>query len=332
MPTVSVIVPIRNESRFIETTLRSLWNQNFPADEFEILVADGGSTDDTVAVVRRLQSEFHNLKLFYNPAKISSAARNLALRHMRGRYAVIVDGHCHIPDRNYLRNIVDAFESTDADSLGRPQPLDAPDPTAFQRAVAVARASRLGHNPESDIFSDEPKFVPPQSTAIAYRRDVFYRIGLFDECFDACEDVEFNHRVHAAGLTCYFDPKLKIVYHPRGNWRSLFIQLGRYGSGRARLAAKQFRTLTVPGVVPPLWILWLILGPLLAMIRVEFLILYFGSLALYAGVLVGGGLWLGRGLPGRSRRRIPLVFLGIHFGYAWGFWREVGRRMKLAKS
>ncbi len=329
MPAVSIIVPVRNEAKFIGATLRSLLEQDFPLGEFEVLVADGGSTDETAGIVRGMQVEFPNVRLFFNPKRISSAARNIAIRHMAGHFAVIVDGHCHIPDRQYLRNIVDAFESTGADTLGRPQPLDAPNPTAFQRAVAVARASRLGHNPESDIFSDEAKFVPPQSTAIAYRREVFHRVGLFDERFDACEDVEFNHRVHAAGLTCYFCPKLKIVYHPRGSWKGLFVQLGRYGSGRARLAAKQFESLTLPALVPPLWVLWLVLAPILCVVVPEIGWLYLGLLALYATVIGAGSLWLGRNLPLGVRWRVPLVFVGIHFGFAWGFWREVGRRAKL---
>ena len=328
MPTVSIIVPIRNEAEFIGATLRSLLDQDFPTADFEVLVADGGSTDGTVTIVRGLQTEYPNLRLFFNPRRISSAARNLAIRHMAGQYAVIVDGHCQIPDRDYLRNVVEAFETTGADTLGRPQPLDAPNPTAFQRAVAVARASRLGHNPESDIFSAEAKFVPPQSTAIAYRRGVFHRVGLFDERFDACEDVEFNHRVHAAGLTCYFSPKLKVVYHPRGSWKGLFVQLGRYGSGRALLAAKQFESLTLPALVPPLWVLWLLLAPILCVVLPEFGWVYCGSIALYAAVIGIGSWWLGRKLPWTVRWQVPLVFVGIHFGFAWGFGREVGKRIR----
>ena len=330
MPTVvSVIVPIRNEARFIEATLRSLLDQDFPRGEFEVLVADGGSTDATAGIVRGLQGEYGNLRLFFNPQRISSAARNLAIRHMTGRFAVVVDGHCHIPDRQYLKNVVEAFEASGADTLGRPQPLDSPNPTPFQRAVAVARSSRLGHNPESDIFGDEAKFVPPQSTAIAYRREVFHRIGLFDQRFDACEDVEFNHRVHAAGLTCYFSPKLKVVYHPRGTWKGLFVQLGRYGCGRARLAAKRSESLTLPALVPPFGVLWLLLAPAACVFVPELGLLYIALLLLYATMLGAGSVWLGRALPWGVRMRVPLAFVGIHFGFAWGFWREVIARCRM---
>ncbi len=325
---VSVVVPVRNEAKAIEPALRTLLTQDFPADRFEVIVADGGSEDATVPIVRRLQGEFPNLKLVFNAGRLSSAGRNTALRHATKDVAVIVDGHCTVPDRQYLRNVAAAFAASGADSLGRPQPLDAPDPTPFQVAVSAARASRLGHNPDSDIFSDEAKFVPPQNTAVAYRRSVFARIGLFDEAFDACEDVEFNQRVEAAGMSCYFTPAVKVVYHPRASFRALFVQLGRYGLGRARLAFKAPRSLTLPALVPPAWALWVVLGGLLSL-AVPYLGWVWGaSLALYAAVLLGAGAVLGRGKPAGVAARIPAVIVGIHFGFAWGFLKEVGRRLR----
>ena len=328
MPTVTIIVPVRNEARSVEQTLRTLCTQNFPADDYEVIVADGLSTDATVPAVRRLQAEFPHLSLVYNPGRFSSAGRNTAARHARGEYVVIVDGHCQVPDRDYVRTLVAAFEASGADSLGRPQPLDAPRPTRFQQAVSVARASRLGHNPESDIFSDEAKFVAPQSTAVAYRRAVFSRVGLFDQAFDACEDVEFNQRVADAGLSCYFEPKLKVVYHPRSSWRALFTQLARYGCGRARLAAKTPRSLTLPALVPPAWGIWLAFGLAVALpgllgdtARALFLL----SVLLYAAVICAGSAYLASGAPLAVGVRLPAVFVAIHLGFAWGFAREAVR-------
>jgi GT2 family glycosyltransferase len=322
------VVPIRNEARCIESTLRSLLTQDFPQDQFEVIVADGLSTDGTIPIVRRLQQEFPNLKLVYNPRRFSSAARNTAVRHMRGEYVVIIDGHCHIPDQYYLKNLVKAFEESRADCLGRPQPLQTMNPTPFQSAVSVARQSRLGHNPDSDIFSNESKFVPPQNTAVAYRRQVFSRIGLFDPKFDACEDVEFNQRVYEAGMTCYFTPALKIMYHPRGSLRALFTQLGRYGCGRARLAAKNFRSLTLPAVVPPLALVWLAVAPLLGFLVPGVHALLAVSVLAYCLVVFLATCWLGRHQPWSVIQRIPAVFAAIHFGFAWGFLQELFRKLE----
>src|SRR5207244_2168104 len=97
--------------------------------------------------------------------------------------------------------------------------------TLLQRAIATARASRLGHHPASYIYSNVEQFVPPQSVAIAYRREVFERVGWFDETFDACEDVEFNHRVAKAGLRCWLTPRVQVRYQPRGSLGELFVQM-----------------------------------------------------------------------------------------------------------
>ena len=323
---VTVVVPVRNEAVAIEPTLRALLTQDYPADRYEVIVADGGSDDATVPAVRRLQAEFPNLRLVFNPAGFSSAGRNTAVRHMRGDFAVVVDGHCVVPTRRYLRELVDAFVASRADCLGRPQPLDAPAATPFQRAVSAARASRLGHNPGSDIFSDTPKFVDPSSTAVAYQRRVFARVGLFDQRFDACEDVEFNHRVKASGLTCYFAPALKVGYHPRKSFAALFKQLGRYGCGRARLAGKYPGSLTLPALVPPLWAAWVVVGLFAAVVVPGVGWVYAGLLGLYLSAVTTAALLVTRGQPPRVVVRAPLVFVGIHFGFAWGFWRETARR------
>src|SRR5207302_8409198 len=134
--------------------------------------------------------------------------------------------------------------------VGRPQPLDVSRATPLQRAVATARASRLGHHPDSHIYSDREGFVPPQSVAVAYRREVFERVGLFDEAFDACEDVELNHRVARAGLRCFFTPRIQVRYQPRGTLAGLFRQMVRYGRGRVRLLRKHPDTFSLKSLAP----------------------------------------------------------------------------------
>ncbi len=331
MLAITVIVPVRNEAAAIESTLTALLAQNYPL--FEVIVADGGSDDATVPIVRRLQESHENLKLVYNARRWSSAARNLGVRQMRGDVAVIVDGHCRVPTRTYLTDLARAFAESGADCLGRPQPQGTAEPTSFQQAVSVARSSRLGHNPDSDIYSSETKFVLPQSTAIAYRREVFERIGLFDEHFDACEDVEFNTRVHGAGFRCFFTPKIAIIYHPRQTLKGLTGQLRRYGTGRARLARKHPNSLTMPALVPPLWIAWLALGAVGSLLSPVIAWLYFATLVLYAAVVFGGSAWLARRQPWRVGLRIPSVLLGIHFGFGWGFLREsLQRQMEWSRT
>ena len=167
-PFITVIVPVRNEERFIVGTLGQLMGQDYPVDRFEVLVIDGRSTDATRALVGGLLADHPNLRLLDNPARLSSAARNVGIRNAQGKLVIVVDGHCQLPSPSYLSNVADAFARSGADCLGRPQPLDVTGATNLQRAIAAARSSRLGHNPASFIYSSDESFVPPQSVAVAY--------------------------------------------------------------------------------------------------------------------------------------------------------------------
>jgi polysaccharide deacetylase family protein (PEP-CTERM system associated) len=330
-PFISVIVPIRNEAPFIRRTLDQLLGQNYDPDRFEVIVVDGASTDDTPDVVRSLEAEHPNLRLLANARRWSSAARNLGVRSARGDIVVVVDGHCEVDNANYLSELADAFERSGADCVGRPQPLDVPGASALQRAIAAARASRLGHNPASYIYSAAEQFVPSKSVAIAYRRSVFESVGYFDEGFDACEDVEFNHRIDRAGLRCFFTPRVRVRYYPRASLRGLFHQLRRYGQGRVRLLAKHPDTFTVPCFLPALFVLGVVGGALLSFLTPWLALLYAGIMGLYLlAVLAASASLATQARDVRLLPWLPLVFPTIHCGAGAGILQEalcqLGRR------
>jgi polysaccharide deacetylase family protein (PEP-CTERM system associated) len=235
-----------------------------------------------------------------------------------------VDAHCDLENGSYLRDLAEAFDHSGADCVGRPQPLDVAAATPLQRAVAAARASRLGHNPSSYIYADTAQFVRPQSVAVAYRREVFAVAGLFDETFDACEDVEFNHRVERAGLRCFFTPKVRVRYYPRSTLAGLFQQLQRYGRGRVRLLRKHPDTFSVACFVPALFLLGLIAGGLLSICNTWLAMVYAGVLSLYAATVGLTSVTIAlRARDVRSLPWLPLVFATIHVGAGTGIWREL---------
>jgi succinoglycan biosynthesis protein ExoA len=324
-----VIVPVHNEARFIRNTLEQLLHQDYDPDAFEILVADGCSTDSTRAVVQGYAGRRPNVYLLDNPRRWSSAGRNLGILAARGDLLVVVDGHCEVDRVNYLNELADAFRRSDADCIGRPQPLDVSGATAMQRAVAAARTCWLGHHPDSYIYASEERFVPPQSVAVAYRRSVFARVGLFDEAFDACEDVEFNHRVARADLRCFFTPRVAARYVPRSNLRGLFRQMVRYGRGRVRLARKHPDTFSARSFAPAAFLLGLVGGLPLAWLLPWLAALYGGALALYAAVVLLVSLTIAAraGKPALLPL-LPLVFATIHVGAGAGILSEwlAGRR------
>ena len=330
-PFITVVMPVRNEARFIADTLEQLRSQDYPKDCFEILVADGMSDDGTRVIVSRIVEEDGRVRLLDNPKKRSSAGRNVGFKAGQGDYLVVVDGHCHIPNDHFLRNIAECFEKSGADCLGRPQPLDPPGLTPFQQSVALARASRLGHGGDSLIYGDFEGFARPVSNGAAYRREVFDKVGYVDEAFDACEDVEFNYRVEQAGLKTYTSPKLTVRYYPRENLSALVGQMRRYGRGRTRLYRKHSALMSPSALVPACFA-----GGVAAFIALLGLDMAFGLSAFLTFVFFALGLALlvYAALVGvftvRICRengwshvwRVPLVFLAVHGGLGLGMWEE----------
>jgi succinoglycan biosynthesis protein ExoA len=332
VPFVSVIVPIRNEASHIHRTLIQLLTQDYDCNRFEVIVADGQSTDGTWNIVAALQKEYSNLQLVANPNRWSSAGRNAALRIAIGDLVVVIDGHCELDDPSYLTHLAQAFERSGADCVGRPQPLDISSATHLQRAIALARLSRLGHHPQSWIYSDVECYVPPESVAVAYRREVFHRVGLFDENFDACEDVEFNHRIARAGMKCFFTPRVQVRYVPRDRLSGLFQQMVRYGRGRCRLLRKHSDTFSFSCLLPAIFLCGAAIGPIFAWISPWLLPSYLGGLGTYMLTVLVASVVLAFHAArnphllrdfGSLLVRLPLVFATIHLGAGAGFLQEL---------
>lgn len=315
---LSVVMPVLNEARDIGPLLEALLTQEPPPGGYEVLVADGGSTDATREIVGELAARHANVQLLDNPGRRSSAGRNVGARAARGDYILFIDGHCHLPRPDYLKRVVEIFQASGADCLCRPQPLDTLAGGTWARAIAAARHSWLGHNVGSDIYGGEPRFTDPRSAGAAYTRECFKQLGGYDERFDACEDVEFNVRVDQAAMRSFLHPDLAIPYRPRSTPGGLFRQMFRYGRGRARLMAKH-----------PAEVSWVLTGLTLAAVLPLAVLIGVGWASALWLLGVGACVWLcvaaaeslRLGKDPAAAVRTMVAFGAIHLGLASGFWR-----------
>jgi succinoglycan biosynthesis protein ExoA len=327
-PFLSIVLPIRNEEAHITAVLKQIEEQEYPPNRFEVLVAVGTSTDRTAEVVEHFKAHSTmSISRFDNPAKLSSAGRNIGARHAQGEYVIFIDGHCNIPSKTLLRDTAATFKKTGADCLCRPQPLKMYGNNLFQKVVAHARATPLGHGRDSTIYDmghEGP--VNPSSAGAIYRRTVFERIGDYDENFDACEDVEFNYRVFKAGLSSYINPRLAIEYQPRASLSALWRQMMRYGSGRFRLIEKHRDAFSFGQIVPAAVLLWLVFGGIASVFSRPFSLAFGLSLGFYAAVVLYYSFGLGIRHGFRHLVLGPFVYLTIHLGLGAGFVAEAFRR------
>jgi succinoglycan biosynthesis protein ExoA len=318
-PTFSIIVPMRNEERYVAETIESLVRQDYPPERVEILVVDGRSSDGSRDIVARLARTHPALRLLGNPRLVAAAARNIGIGAARGRFIGIVDCHSFVnPD--FLGNAERLFEDTGADCLGRPVELVIPTDSYLQRVIGVARTSWLGHHLVSPRYGRAQGRVSPLSVGILYRREVFDRIGLFNEKFAACEDVEFNSRLERAGLTAWTDASLRCWYHPRGSLWALFNQIRRYAYWRHRLARSQRRAFHISQVVPAAAGIVGLGALAAAAARWVPAAVPLSLMGAYAALVA---LACARASRRRGLRYLPLLpaaFFTIHLGAAVGLW------------
>jgi len=325
-PYITVVLPVRNEERFLRETLEALAGQDYPTDRYELIVVDGRSTDRTCDVaedfIRRHPQV--GIRLLDNPGQLSSRGRNIGVRAARGRLIAVIDGHVHLPNDQLFAVMERLKEEHGALCLARPAPLLVPGiENGMPLWIALARKSWLAHSRQSYIYGDYEGFVDPVSSGFAYDRDVFDRVGYFDETFDAAEDVEFHHRLKRAGIQAYTSSALTIYSYPRPTLIGLFRQMTRYGVGRARLIRKHPEAFTKETLIPAAVFLFFAALPVAACcamwsatlgLAYTALFLLYWLLALSAGIAAARQHH--RVLPGML---VALAICVTHLGLGWGF-------------
>ncbi len=252
-PTISVIMPIRNEGRSIRAAVESVTAQDYPADRIEILVVDGCSTDDTRQQVAAVGDP--RIRILDNPAGIVPTALNLGLAHASGSVIVRVDGHCTLP-AGYLQSCVALLQETGADCVGGV--IVTRGQTWVARTIAAAQTSPFGvGNAAFRTGRSDPGPVDTLAFG-AYRRAVFDRLGGFDEELVRNQDDEFNLRLRRAGGTIWMDPTLRSTYSSRATLGGLWRQYFGYGLYKVRVAQKHRRLPSARSVVPAVFVLLLV--------------------------------------------------------------------------
>ena len=316
-PFVSVLVPVRNEGAHIRATAAAILGQDYPADRFEVLFADGRSTDSTRSVLEGVAASEPRLVVVDNPRGIVSTGLNAALRIARGDYVVRVDGHTEIaPD--YVRACVDTLERTGADNAGGR--MTAVGVGAFGRAVAAATSSPFGVGGARFHYSDREEWVDTVYLG-AWPRAVFARIGLFDEELVRNQDDEFNYRLRAAGGRIFLTPAVKSRYTVRGTPRSLFSQYFQYGFWKVRVLQKHAAQMRPRQFVPPSFVLALVATSVLALglpaipaARLPVLVL----LAAYI-LAIAAAVAVETRRQGANPALLAFVFPILHVAYGAGF-------------
>ena len=254
LPTVSIVMPIRNESRYIGATLQSVLDQDYPADRMEVIIADGMSDDGTREIVAGFAERHPNVKLIDNPKGIVSPGLNRAIREAGGEYIVRVDGHAGLP-AYYVRRIVETFLSEGDKGVqcvtGSFESVGA---SYAARAIAGAVSSRFALGGSTyRVGTDEPRFVDAAAYG-AWPKSLFARIGLFNEHMVRHQDYELSYRLIKAGGRILLLPDLSNVYYVRSSIGRLWRQYFEYGVWKGRFLRSHPDAARVRHLPPPAFV------------------------------------------------------------------------------
>ncbi len=228
-PFISVILPTHSRLPQLKQALASVRQQIYPADRYELVVVDDGSTDGTAHYLRQ-QAEAGNLRYLSQPAAGAAAARNAGARLARGEIVAFTDDDC-LPEAGWLTALAQAY-------------APAPRPVAVGGRIESVLTRHWLYpyyavrNRYNDNYTVHPVYL--NTANASFLRSVFWEVGGFDEAFPsaASEDVELGFRLAAAGYTLDFTPAARVWHVDRTSLWALVRQSLQRGYGRGILLLK----------------------------------------------------------------------------------------------
>ena len=229
-PAILVVIPMLNEARHIESVIRAL-NVDLPPDyDTHFVVADGGSTDGSQAIVEVLGERLGNVTLMHNPQRRQGAGVNLAVQQYGHGADILVrcDAHAGYPPR-YIARLVDTLDRVGAAAVV--VPMDSVGETCMQKAIAWVSDTTVGSGNSAHRGGRVSAFVDHGHHA-AFRMTSFRKAGGYDDRFTPNEDAELDCRQRARGSKIYLDADIRMDYYPRESLARLWKQYLAYGRAR----------------------------------------------------------------------------------------------------
>jgi succinoglycan biosynthesis protein ExoA len=314
-PSVSCVIPVRNERRAIAAAVLSCLGQRYEG-ALEVVVADAMSTDGTRQVVEELAAADPRVRLVDNPGRVTPAGLNAAIAGSSGEVVVRCDAHAVLPP-GYVAAAVATLEMTGAVNVGGVQHAVGDHFTG--RAIALAMTSPIGVGDARFHYGGEAGPVDTVYLGV-FRRAALDQVGGFDEGLVRNQDYELNYRLRQAGGTVWFDPDLKVDYRPRASLGSLWRQYFDYGKGKRVMLRLHPRSLRWRQLAPPALVVGLA-GSAVAWVAGAGWIAALVPVAYVLAVAAGAVVTLARG-GGGAALLMPAAVVTMHLGWGCGFLTE----------
>jgi succinoglycan biosynthesis protein ExoA len=312
---ISIIIPCRNEEKFIWETISSLLQQECNGFDFEILVVDGMSDDRTRKILSEISSQHDNVRIIDNPLKVTPSAFNLGILNAKGKYISILGAHAEYASDFLLNNLELMELFPDVECTGGP--IISRGKSNFAKAVSIAMSSSIGVGNAKHRFPDYEGYAE-MACFPTFRREVFEKYGLYDESLIKNQDDEYCFRMRLKGGKIYISPKVKSNYFVRDNVVKLFSQYYQYGKWRIPVLLKHKIPISYRQQIPALFFLTI---AFLFIIAFYFNNVFIGLFlpVIYIIILTGFAIYSLKREKFSIIWHLPTVVFILHFSYAVGF-------------
>jgi glycosyltransferase involved in cell wall biosynthesis len=318
VPLASIVVPCRNEAAHIAPCVESLLDGGYPRDRIEILVVDGMSDDGTRAVLDDLVSRHPEVRVLENRRRVTPVALNMGVQHASGGAVLICGAHTRYPE-GYVATLMRWLERSGADAVGGVCETTPADGRPVARAIAAAMSHPFGvGNAHFRTGVSEPRWVDTVAFG-CYRRDVFARVGNFDEELVRNQDDEYNARILRRGGRLLLVPDVTSRYAARGSLAALWRMYWQYGRYKPLVIRKVGQVVTVRQLVPAAFVAALVLGVAALPLGAPAAWALGALCAAYLTGALASGAQLARRVGPSAGLLAAAVFPVLHLSYGAGF-------------
>ena len=233
LPLISVVVAARDAEGELERCLASLVGMDYPADLRELMIVDNGSSDRTAEIIGRFPVRYLD-----EPRPSVSHARNAGIRASSGELVAFTDPDCLV-SKYWLRELASGFADP---AIGAVAGAIVPYPPRTHAELYAAR--RRSHSQE--VAMSHPLRPFALTPNLAFRREVFDRVGLFDTRFPGggWEDADLCWRFSRDGGRMHYAPRAVVFHRYRATAREFLVQHYRYGYGLSLIYGKYSQELS----------------------------------------------------------------------------------------
>jgi len=318
LPLISILIPCRNEKKYIRGCLNSILQQDYPKEKMEVLVMDGISEDGTRKIIEDYGKKHPFIRAIDNQKKFTSFAWNLGIKESKGEILVLIGAHGTY-QKDYVSKCVKYLEKYKADNVGGIMKTIAKEETIIAKTIALAMSHFFATG--GVRFRTGSKEVMEVDTVFGgcYKKEVFKKIGLFNEKLHRSQDMEFNIRLKRAGGRIILAPDIVNYYYPKSNFKDFLLH--SFDSGFWSIYPSKFtkKPLKLRHCIPLLFILGIMGTLVLSIFFPPFFTLFLSIL--YSYLLFN--LYFSAEISIREKGFkyflvLPLVFIIRHFGYGFG--------------